>query len=93
MLPSLRHRCIALVLMIAISHIALATHTITHTDTNVVQCALCVCQGEQTHCLIPAIPQIHLIAGNQQPVIMQPVILWLHDPQRVYFQRAPPNIA
>ena len=92
MLPSLRHRCIALVLMIAISHIALATHAATHADTNVVQCALCVCQGEKTHGLIPAILQIHVITGNQQPGIMQPVILRLHDPQRVYFQRAPPKI-
>ncbi len=93
MLPSLHHRCVVLVLMIAISHIALAAHTVTHADTNIIQCRLCVYQGEQSHGLVPAAIQIYVITSNQQPYIMEPVIQWLHDPLRAYFQRAPPIIA
>ncbi len=92
MVPQLRLRCIALAVMLLVSHTLMAAHMATHAGkSSVVECRICLCQANEPHGLLPETLSIAGIGGHQPvcesvaPGPREGVTI------RAFLQRAPPS--
>jgi hypothetical protein len=85
-----RQNCIAILLILLLSHAALTLHVSTHIPVDQNNCDYCAGHADPGHAIAPAIARIPL-SNSQDSVVPVAALLSQAKPFHSYRQRAPPT--